>query len=132
MPRREDDDDAAAVGAAPSFDLDLSQCLEVGYVSDELSKLRIHDDEVGDDMQNEAIAHAKQGMNVFLTGEAGTGKSWTSKQIRTQLELAGKKVQVVAPTGIAAVNVGGTTIHMWGGFGKRNPNSNPEPKPELL
>lgn len=46
--------------------------------------------------------------SVFLTGKAGTGKSTFLKYIK---ETTKKKHVVLAPTGIAAVNVGGQTIH---------------------
>ena len=45
---------------------------------------------------------------IFLTGAAGTGKSTMLQHIRNQLDL--KKI-VVAPTGIAALNIGGSTIN---------------------
>ena len=46
--------------------------------------------------------------SVFLTGKAGTGKSTFLKYIRSNTK---KKTVVLAPTGIAAVNVGGQTMH---------------------
>lgn len=46
--------------------------------------------------------------NVFITGKAGTGKSTLLKCFRDQTD---KNVVVLAPTGVAAVNVGGQTIH---------------------
>jgi PIF1-like helicase/Helix-turn-helix domain len=46
--------------------------------------------------------------NVFLTGNAGTGKTTFLKHV---IEQTHKKVVVVAPTGIAALNAGGVTIH---------------------
>lgn len=46
--------------------------------------------------------------SVFLTGKAGTGKTSFLKTIREQ---CGKKMAVVAPTGVAAINAGGVTIH---------------------
>lgn len=46
--------------------------------------------------------------HIFLTGKAGTGKTTLLKQI---LENTHKHVVVVAPTGIAALNAGGVTIH---------------------
>lgn len=46
--------------------------------------------------------------SVFLTGRAGTGKSTFLKYV---CEVTRKKHIVLAPTGIAAINVGGTTIH---------------------
>jgi hypothetical protein len=45
---------------------------------------------------------------VFLTGKAGTGKTTFLQRIRQQLK---KKLVVVAPTGVAAINAGGMTIH---------------------
>jgi hypothetical protein len=46
--------------------------------------------------------------SVFLTGKAGTGKTTFLKAI---IEKTHKKAVVVAPTGIAAINAGGVTIH---------------------
>ncbi len=48
------------------------------------------------------------GTNVFLTGEAGTGKSTIVKEFKRRTS---KNCVFLAPTGIAAVNVGGSTIH---------------------
>lgn len=46
--------------------------------------------------------------NVFITGRAGTGKSTLLKYFR---ETTAKKAVVLAPTGVAAINVRGQTIH---------------------
>jgi len=48
------------------------------------------------------------GANVFLTGKAGTGKTTFLKTLR---EKSHKRMVVLAPTGIAAINAGGQTIH---------------------
>ncbi len=48
------------------------------------------------------------GKSVFLTGKAGTGKTTF---LRNVVENSRKRVVVVAPTGIAAINAGGVTIH---------------------
>ena len=45
---------------------------------------------------------------VFLTGKAGTGKSTFLKYV---CEHTKKKYVVLAPTGVSAINVGGSTIH---------------------
>lgn len=45
---------------------------------------------------------------LFITGKAGTGKSTLLKHFKAH---TGKKIIVLAPTGVAAVNVGGQTIH---------------------
>lgn len=48
------------------------------------------------------------GTHVFLTGKAGTGKTTFLKRLRAE---APKRMVVVAPTGVAAINAGGVTIH---------------------
>jgi hypothetical protein len=48
------------------------------------------------------------GKNVFLTGKAGTGKTTFLQNIR---KVTSKRSVVVAPTGVAAINAGGVTIH---------------------
>ena len=77
--------------------------------------------------------------NIFLTGKAGTGKTTFLKYIRTQTK---KQSAIVAPTGVAAINAGGETIHSFlqlpfspfvpgsaGGFGRQG---NAEDKHSLL
>ena len=54
--------------------------------------------------------------NIFLTGRAGTGKTTLLKKV---LRAAGDKAVVLAPTGLAAVNVGGQTIHSFFKFPPR-------------
>jgi len=62
------------------------------------------------------------GKNMFLTGCGGTGKSFTLKAIiaheRHRYRGQPNAVAVVAPTGVAALHVGGTTIHAWSGLGR--------------
>lgn len=48
------------------------------------------------------------GTSIFLTGKAGTGKTTFLKAIK---ERSAKRMIVVAPTGVAAINAGGVTIH---------------------
>ncbi len=48
------------------------------------------------------------GISLFLTGKAGTGKTTFLKQLKASLP---KRMIVVAPTGVAAINAGGVTIH---------------------
>ncbi len=54
--------------------------------------------------------------NLFVTGRAGTGKSTLLRCIR---DLVPGEMVIVAPTGLAAVNVGGQTIHSFFGFPPR-------------
>ncbi len=46
--------------------------------------------------------------NIFLTGKAGTGKTTFLKHV---IQHSTKQTAVIAPTGVAAINAGGTTIH---------------------
>ncbi len=48
------------------------------------------------------------GANLFLTGKAGTGKTTFLKRL---VETTGKRMVVLAPTGVAAINAGGMTLH---------------------
>ena len=58
--------------------------------------------------QDAALQLMMSGKNVFLTGEAGTGKSTILKEFRRRCE---RDVVFLAPTGIAAINVNGGTLH---------------------
>lgn len=51
---------------------------------------------------------AKTGANLFLTGKAGTGKTTFLKELK---DCSLKRMVILAPTGIAAINAGGVTIH---------------------
>ena len=62
---------------------------------------------------------------LFITGKAGTGKSTL---LRYFIQNTKRKIVVLAPTGIAALNVGGQTIHSFFGFPPR-PISRSEIKP---
>ncbi len=60
-----------------------------------------------------AIAASDKGDNLFITGRAGTGKSTLLRCLRANLR---SKTAVLAPTGLAAINVQGQTIHSFFGF----------------
>lgn len=62
-------------------------------------------------------SHIQNNNNVFLTGKAGTGKSYIVNQIK--LKFPGQTV-CLAPTGLAAANVGGETIHKFFKLGISN------------
>ncbi len=67
--------------------------------------------------QNIALGILKAGRNVFLTGSAGTGKTFLINIYTTYLKERGIKPAIVAPTGIAASHIGGMTIHSFFGLG---------------
>lgn len=55
--------------------------------------------------------------HVFLTGAAGSGKTYVLNQFIALAKHQGKHVSVTATTGLAASHLGGTTIHSWSGIG---------------
>ncbi len=67
--------------------------------------------------QSSALDILKTGQNVFLTGSAGSGKTYTLNQYINYLRARRVPVAVTASTGIAATHMSGTTIHSWSGIG---------------
>ena len=67
--------------------------------------------------QSSALNILKTGKNVFLTGSAGSGKTYTLNQYIHYLRARRVPVAVTASTGIAATHMNGTTIHSWSGIG---------------
>jgi ATP-dependent DNA helicase PIF1 len=66
--------------------------------------------------QQDLVNLILSGANVFYTGSAGCGKSTVLKAAVNELKAIGKQVKIVAPTGRAAVDIGGTTIHAFAGI----------------
>ncbi|MDR3570805.1 MAG: PIF1 family DEAD/DEAH box helicase [Candidatus Pacebacteria bacterium] len=67
--------------------------------------------------QDETFAILKTGLNVFLTGEPGSGKTHTINRYVEWLRARGVEPAVTASTGIAATHINGMTIHSWSGIG---------------
>jgi ATP-dependent exoDNAse (exonuclease V) alpha subunit len=67
--------------------------------------------------QSTALNILKSGQNVFLTGSAGAGKTYTLNQYIHYLRARKVPVAVTASTGIAATHMNGMTIHTWSGIG---------------
>ena len=74
------------------------------------------------EQQNAYRMIANTNNSFFLTGKAGTGKSTFLRHICQEVK---KRFVVLAPTGVAAMNVGGQTIHSFFGlsFGVQGPNN---------
>lgn len=68
---------------------------------------------------NQEIAFGifKTGRNIFLTGSAGTGKTYLLNQYIQYLQERDIQPTITAPTGIAASHIGGMTIHSFFGIG---------------
>lgn len=67
--------------------------------------------------QEQALHVLKLGHNVFLTGAAGTGKTYVLNQFIEYCRTHGLRVAITASTGIAATHMNGQTIHSWSGMG---------------
>ena len=67
--------------------------------------------------QKTALDVLKTDKNVFLTGAAGTGKTFVLRKYIEYLREHKVPVAITASTGIAATHLGGQTIHSWSGLG---------------
>ena len=79
--------------------------------------------EVDDAFKNAMKSIINENKNVFITGSAGTGKTFF---LKTLCKISKKRYAVVAPTGVAALNATGVTIHSFFNFPTRPllPNEN--------
>ena len=68
-------------------------------------------------MNTQKIIDILKTNNVFLTGGAGVGKSYTTREIVREYILAKKSVITLGSTGISAINIAGQTIHSFFIFG---------------
>ena len=68
--------------------------------------------------QQAVIKSLEDGKNILVTGGAGTGKSFILNFIKKK--YSGIGLEVTASTGIASVNIGGSTIYSWAGIGLGN------------
>lgn len=70
--------------------------------------------------QDQAFKIMKTGINIYLTGSAGSGKTYLLNKYIKYLNDHNIPVAVTASTGIAATHMNGMTIHGWSGIGIRN------------
>ena len=61
--------------------------------------------------QEKVFYSFKKGANIFLCGKGGSGKSFLTRYIIDYCKKSNKSVLICAPTGIAALNIGGSTVH---------------------
>lgn len=69
--------------------------------------------------QDVALEVLESGVNCFLTGPPGSGKSWLLRKFVASARKR-KSVAVTASTGIAGTQIGGMTLHSWAGLGVRD------------
>lgn len=74
-------------------------------------RLALEQSRRGRDEQRDALALMLSGKNVFLTGPGGTGKSWVVRRFLEECRKVRRHVLVAATTGVAAVALGGSTLH---------------------
>jgi ATP-dependent exoDNAse (exonuclease V) alpha subunit len=67
--------------------------------------------------QKDALNILKTGKNVFITGPAGSGKTYVLNEYIKYLKEHDVPIGITASTGIAATHMGGVTIHSWSGIG---------------
>src|SRR3989344_8737226 len=70
--------------------------------------------------QQQALDILKMGHSVYLTGEAGSGKTHVLSQYVAWLREHDLEPAITASTGIAATHLEGTTIHSWSGIGVKD------------
>ena len=93
------------LGVSEDFDIDKNENEEMSLNCD------IKED---DDENFLRIMHLiKTRKNIFITGHAGTGKSYLLNKIKENVP----NLVITSTTGIAAVNVKGQTLHSWAGVG---------------
>lgn len=68
-------------------------------------------------LQPLALNLLKSGRNIFLTGQAGSGKTFVINEYVRRLWSCGIQVAITASTGIAATHIGGVTLHSRSGIG---------------
>jgi hypothetical protein len=72
------------------------------------------------DDQRRVYDAVMEGKNVFFTGSAGSGKSFTMRYLIAEMRKRQPGVFVTAMTGMAALNIGGQTLHSFAGIGNGN------------
>lgn len=75
--------------------------------------------EIVDPIHQDFYDAIDENRNIFLTGVAGSGKSYLISQMmrRDSLSLKSKKIYITSTTGVSAVSIGGRTIHSFSGIG---------------
>ncbi|KAH3982695.1 hypothetical protein HBH70_003200 [Parastagonospora nodorum] len=110
----------AELGIEPPLELDEE--LELPYAvfnaasPHKATEISLDPDPVLKPEQQKVVDLILEGHNVFYTGSAGCGKSTILKAFVKQMSLRGKRVKIVAPTNLAALNVGGVTTWSFAGW----------------
>ncbi|MDY3774240.1 MAG: AAA family ATPase [Eubacterium sp.] len=76
-----------------------------------MAKKKIEIESKLNEEQEKVFYSFKKGANIFLCGKGGSGKSFLTRYIIDYCKKSNKSVLICAPTGIAALNIGGSTVH---------------------
>eukprot|EP01031_Cornospumella_fuschlensis_P027376 gene27376-33066_t len=101
--------------------IDLSDNLPAGAAPDSSTNpINIEKEYSLSSSQKQVLDAIARGHSVFFTGAAGTGKSYILSILQEVGKVAGisDNISLTAPTGIAACNIGGLTLHSWAGIGQ--------------
>ena len=92
---------------------------EEGEISDNKITLRVGSlrELVLNPEQKKAMDYMIEGKNVFLTGSAGTGKTFLIQHFRIWCNRNGRKIGVTSTTGVSALIIEGMTLHSYLGIG---------------
>jgi len=118
----DDDDDEASEDDETDGEEVSSESEDEVYTGPDLGLDGDDDDDKNapklDEQQQRVVTAIKVGRNVFITGVAGTGKSFLLRHLIDRvLPALGKRVYTTASTGVAGVAIGGTTLHSFAGVG---------------
>lgn len=120
--------DSKEISEIPDKDVDNNEIVdEINNIDDQQTEIdeknEISNETEGLDVQQEKAFYGMENSknNLFISGKAGTGKSFLLKVFSASTK---KKHLIVAPTGIAALNVNGTTIHSTFGYNNLKLDSN--------
>ncbi len=76
------------------------------------------DNKLNDRVLDALIERVEDGKNILITGQAGTGKTYTLNRLLKWLQKNNYDVGLAGSTGAAAINIGGTTIHRMFGINR--------------
>lgn len=91
-------DDSYFTWKKPNSQIEIDESVDLSMLSGE---------------QKQVLQKIQSGENLLVTGQGGCGKSFLIKKIKQLFPLTA----LTSTTGVAAVNIGGLTLHSWAGFG---------------